>query len=486
MTPLGIQPENDRGGSQAAPVPPIPMAGAPVQPALCPRCGSPLSGEPACPRCGQPLAHPAGPSTRRVRLQLPIGAGPSWTTRGLLAANLLVFIAMAAVGTITGQQPLSELLSSPAPDLLLRFGAKYGPAILEGEYWRFLTAIFLHNGLIHLGINSYALYIMGTETERFFGPARYLIIYLLAGIASVIASYLADGRLAVGASGAIFGLVGALAVFFLRNRHVFGAIGRRQLGNLVLVVVVNLVFGFSVSGIDNWAHMGGLAAGLLLAWVLTPHYEVVLLEPERSHEADPVIHGRVHDRNPLKRNRWVVPAALLFCSVLALVGNAREGNSAVGHQLRGEELLRSGDVNSAVDEFSAALALDDDLWAAYLYRGEAFLSAGNLAAALTDFEVVITSSAPVGHRAIAHTGRARVYFFRAAVGEALNELDQALSLAPAEPFAYYLRGVIYHEIGEFALSAADLQRALDLGLSDEQSVAVATDLLLSLEKAGAD
>ena len=110
---------------------------------------------------------------------------------------------MALVSLITGEQSVMELLSSPDPGLLLRFGAKYGPAILGGDYWRLITAVFLHDGLLHLGVNSYALYIMGRETERFFGHVRYLIIYLLAGGVSVVTSYLADSRLAFSAGFAL-------------------------------------------------------------------------------------------------------------------------------------------------------------------------------------------------------------------------------------------------------------------------------------------
>jgi membrane associated rhomboid family serine protease/predicted negative regulator of RcsB-dependent stress response len=422
--------------------------------------------------------------SRQIRLRLPIADHPSWITWGLLAANALVFGAMAATAVITGQQPLPNLLSSPDPALLLRFGAKYGPAILGGEYWRLMTAVFLHDGLIHLAINSYALFVIGLQTEQFFGHARYLIIYLFAGAASVIASYMAASTLAVGASGAIFGLVGALAVFFLRNRRMFGAMGRRQLSNLALVVVINLVFGLSVKGIDNWAHLGGLAAGFLLAWVLTPRYQVVLLAPEHQSEGESIVYGRAEDHNPLGRRWWVIPAALVLGVALTLLGNAREGKSAAGHQLRGEAYLHRGEAENAISEFSAALVLDNELWGAYLYRGEALLNQNELTSAVVDFETVITSSAPDRYRALAYTGTGRVNLLRGQVDEALLELDQAVALAPAEPFAHFVRGVIYYEIGQYRQARTDLQEALNLGLADEQSVAIATRLLTGLDPAG--
>jgi membrane associated rhomboid family serine protease/predicted negative regulator of RcsB-dependent stress response len=417
-------------------------------------------------------------------LRLPVANHPGWITWGLLGANALVFAVMAATALITGQQSLSGFLASPDPALLLRFGAKYGPAILDGDYWRLITAVFLHDGLIHLAINSYALFVIGLQTERFFGHARFLIIYLLAGAASVTASYMAQSTLAVGASGAIFGLVGALAVFFLRNRRIFGAMGRRQLSNLALVVVINLIFGLSVEGIDNWAHLGGLVAGLVLAWVLTPRYRVVLPTLEHGAADDAIIYGRAEDLNPLRLRWWVVPAALLLGVGLALVGDAREGNSAAGHQLRGETYLYQGDAESAIGEFSAALALDDQLWGAYLYRGEALLNQNELAGAMTDFQTVITGAAPDRLRALAYTGSGRVNLLRGQVDRALAELDQAVALAPAEPFAHFVRGVIYYDIGRFEQARADLQESLDLGLSDEQSISIANRLLVALGTEG--
>jgi rhomboid protease GluP len=441
----------------------------------CPQCGARSGGERTCPRCGRAPA--AGTA---VRLQLPDGGRPSTVTRGLLAANVLVFVAMGATALVTGEQSLPAFLSSPSPALLLRFGAKYGPAILAGETWRLVTAILIHNGVLHLGINSYALHIIGTETERFYGRVRTLILYLLAGTGSVIASYLADGRLAVGASGAIFGLVGALAVFFLRNRRLFGAMGRRVLGNLALIVLLNLVFGLAVAGIDNWAHMGGLAAGLLLAWALAPRFEVVLVGRPGPGAEEGIVYARAEDRNPLARRWWVVPLAVVVAAGLTLAGHAREGRSPVGHQLRGEAHLRQGEYGAAIDAFNAALALDGEAWGAYLLRAEAWLQVGDWEAAGADFEAVIASSAGSRQRALAYTGRGRIHFFSGRTADALADLDRAVGLAPDGPFAHLVRGFIRYELGEYAQARADLRRALDLGLADEQSIETATRLLESM------
>ena len=104
--------------------------------------------------------------------------------------------------------------SSRNPYLLILFGAKYNPLILEGEWWRLITPMFLHIGLIHLVMNSFALYYLGTAVERIYGRYRFLFIYLFAGFAGTLASFLfSPDSISAGASGGIFGLFGALLFF---------------------------------------------------------------------------------------------------------------------------------------------------------------------------------------------------------------------------------------------------------------------------------
>ena len=129
----------------------------------------------------------------------------------LLAINVLVFLAMTALG------------GSENVGILILFGAKYNPAIVAGQYWRLLTACFVHIGLIHLLFNSYALYSFGREVERRYGRTRFLALYLLSGVAGSTASFVGSPRLAAGASGAIFGLLGATIAYFATYREQFGA-----------------------------------------------------------------------------------------------------------------------------------------------------------------------------------------------------------------------------------------------------------------------
>lgn len=143
---------------------------------------------------------------------------------------------------------------------LIKFGAKENIAILNGEWWRFFTPIILHIGIFHLLMNTLALFYIGTAVERIFGRSRFLLIYLIAGFFGSLASFVFSSNVSAGASGAIFGCFGALLFFGAVYPNLFiRTIG----GNIISVVILNLVFGFVVPGIDNAGHIGGLIGGFL-------------------------------------------------------------------------------------------------------------------------------------------------------------------------------------------------------------------------------
>ncbi|WP_420489364.1 rhomboid family intramembrane serine protease [Neobacillus niacini] len=148
---------------------------------------------------------------------------------------------------------------------LIKFGAKFNPYIIEGEWWRFITPIFLHIGFLHIAMNTMALFFLGPAVERIFGNIRFLFIYLFAGISGVIASFIFSPNISAGASGAIFGCFGALLYFALIYPRLFF----RTMGpSVITVLVFNLIFGFTVSIVDNAGHLGGLAGGFLAAGIV--------------------------------------------------------------------------------------------------------------------------------------------------------------------------------------------------------------------------
>jgi rhomboid protease GluP len=158
-------------------------------------------------------------------------------------------------------------------DLVIYFGAKINEAIYAGEIWRFITPIFVHAGIWHIFINMYSLYALGPTVEGFFSTPRMLVIYFFSGVSSVTFSLAFSPYPSVGASGAIFGLLGALGTFLFLHRESLGHAGKTYLRQIVIVALLNLGLGLAPN-IDNWGHLGGLLAGIALAWFLGPRFEV--------------------------------------------------------------------------------------------------------------------------------------------------------------------------------------------------------------------
>ncbi len=160
---------------------------------------------------------------------------------------------------------LMYLLGNGSEDsyTLLLFGANLDVLTKSGDYYRLFTSIFLHIGILHLLCNMYSLYIIGREVENVFGKVKYLIIYLLSGIAgSILSLAFNHNTICAGASGAIFGLLGALLYFGYYYRTYLGSTLTRS---IVPVIIINLLIGLFNTGIDNAAHIGGLVGGILIA-----------------------------------------------------------------------------------------------------------------------------------------------------------------------------------------------------------------------------
>lgn len=231
-----------------------------IQPVRPPEVRPPSEGGP------RERARPA-PGTaeqRRFVAALRGSMSHAWVTRGLVVANVVVFALTALDGA--GWLALGD------PEVLYRWGANFGPATLEGQWWRLLSSMFLHAGVLHLGFNMYALWIGGRLVERLFGHVGFAALYAFAGVLGSVASVLWDPRApSVGASGAVFGVFGALLGFLLRRRHLLPVEMLRPLRRgVVTVVVLNVLFGFVAPGIDNAAHLGGLAGGLASGLLLAP------------------------------------------------------------------------------------------------------------------------------------------------------------------------------------------------------------------------
>jgi len=212
-----------------------------------------------------PPGQGAGPYPQQVRVQVP--EGKPLVTYTLLGISVVVFLLQLA----------SEyLLGADYPAYL---GLKVNELILQGQLWRLFTPMFLHGSFLHIILNMYALLIFGPTLERYYGHGRYILLYLVSGFTGNVLSFMFSLAPSLGSSTAIFGLLGAEAVFLYRNRQIFGSGARRALTNLITIAAINLVIGMT-GGIDNWGHVGGLIGGTLFAWFGGPLLEVQGVYPD--------------------------------------------------------------------------------------------------------------------------------------------------------------------------------------------------------------
>lgn len=317
------------------------------------------------------MTNPTGRAGGYGPVQFPPGSGqPHRLTYALIAVNVVLMVSMELMG------------GSSDTDVLVAFGAMFGPRIADGEYWRLLTAMFLHVGFLHLGFNMFGLWIFGRMVEQVYGPARFALIYVLAGLFGSVASYLLNPiTIAAGASGALFGTVGALAAFFAYHGGIRGGIARQQLTGLLVLGAVNLVLGFLIPGIDSWAHLGGLVGGFILGYVLTPRYVLVL-----SHLGQP--RGVFEQDGWLRRRYWVVPAAVLVLAGGIWIGNSTIPPNAVTSVRNAERLIDEGDldgartwVNEAIDQ---RLVPEQALGRVYYVRAQLRADSGDSRGAIQD------------------------------------------------------------------------------------------------------
>lgn len=191
-------------------------------------------------------------------------------TVALVVACVVLHLATGALDALlTGWSPLGVLMDERSGVALVVFGAREHGLVNAGETWRLLSCVFLHGGLLHLALNMGALYALGRILEATWGRARFLALFLGAGLAGSVLSQVFGTGMSVGASGGVFGLLGAGVVFGLRHRDALPRHLRKVFGKGLLPWVgVNLFIGLVVPRIDNLGHIGGLIGGAVLALLL--------------------------------------------------------------------------------------------------------------------------------------------------------------------------------------------------------------------------
>ena len=298
-------------------------------------------------------------------------------TQAIFGINVAVFIAMLLAGV--------SMLDNPSGQDLVHWGANFGPLTVSGQWWRLLTCVFVHGGLLHIGFNMWCLWDLGRLAESVYGHWTFAVVYLISGLAASLASLIWNPSiLSVGASGAIFGIAGALiASFYLGEFSLPRAAMSGMLRSVVVFVGYNLFFGAVVAHIDNAAHIGGLLMGLLLGALIAK-----------------VAPG--HD-DFLRRIAVLLLGALIVAGAVMWLQHSR---SYMLHGQNGVGLLGQGKTDEGIAELQKAVRLRPDF-------------------------------------APAHAALAHAYIEKHDFDSAAAEMQRVVVLSPRSEAAYYQLGMIY-------------------------------------------
>jgi membrane associated rhomboid family serine protease/Flp pilus assembly protein TadD len=336
-------------------------------------------------------------------------------TAALIVINLVIFVLMVLTAThptkFTGEH-------------VQRWGANYGPLTMNGQWWRLISALFIHIGLFHVAINMWCLYELGLLAEQIYGGPSTLLIYLLTGIAGGVASLARNPTIvSAGASGAIFGLAGALIATLSLGRL---AIGSRELkialASLLTFSGYNLTYGFLKGGIDNGAHVGGLISGLLIGGILSQSVGV-------------------------QGARWWGRFACAL-SVIVLMGAflaVKRVNSELVDVGMARRALEHGDPDSAIRRLSPFQGkADATIWA---LLGTAYGEKKQYAVAENYFQKALNVNP---NDFVARRGLGATLIASGRLAEGSSELQKAVALDPTAESAWLELGLVLQKLDKHA------------------------------------
>lgn len=310
----------------------------------------------------------------------------------LIAINIAMWAVLNLVSLKTGRS---------YNKLLIDFGAKVNIDILKGEYWRFITPIFLHADITHLIVNCYSLYAVGPVVETIYGRTKFLFIYLMSGFFGSLLSFMFSINSAVGASGAIFGLLGALLYFGIEFPNLFKVYFGRS---ILITLAINLGYGLINTGIDNLGHIGGLLGGFI---------------------ASGIVQVRGNRKGKWIVNRTIFIVLIFVVTISGLIYGFNYGNNSV--LLKVEELYEL-DTNQNWEE---AASLGEEL------LKQKLIDKG------LNIEVLwltIKSEAITGN-----------------YNKAVEYAKVLVELSPRD--GHYMLGIVYYDMGQFELAKEELQKA---------------------------
>ncbi len=311
----------------------------------------------------------------------------------LIALNILLFIILEFNGGTT------------SIETLIKYGANYNTAIMEnGEWWRLISSMFLHIGLLHLLMNMLAIFYLGTAVEKIYGSIRFLFIYGLAGIGGSIASFAFTTSISAGASGAIFGLFGALLYFgVIHKRLFFQTMGT----SILLIIAINIVIGLSVEEIDMAAHVGGLITGFFAA-------AIVNLPKNKN----------------IKKQLIACVATIILLGGTVYYGVQANSSSQSFYLMKLEEYIEAGKYPEAIDVATDAMNLKGDLESVILFqRSYAYIELQQYDKAIADLEKSTSYSDPIPE---AFYNLALLYQMNGRQDAATAAIEQAYELNPED------------------------------------------------------
>jgi membrane associated rhomboid family serine protease/Flp pilus assembly protein TadD len=449
----------------------------------CPTCGKEFNlrfhtspGSFECPECAQQHDQ----AVRAAYMQQPratLSTTSFPVTVSLIAANALVFAAMVLSG-------VSAL--DPTPAQAIKFGADFGPLTLNGQWWRLVTSMFVHFGIIHIGLNMWCLWNLGRAAEQLLGRFCFLLAYFLSGIFGSIASvYWHPQAAGAGASGAIFGLAGVLVSFvYLKKTPSHLQINSKMLGSLGTFIAYNLIFGAAIPGISNAAHIGGLVMG----------FAVGALLPNAS----------ASESSRRTRLSLITILSVIVLSASAIAAKQlRAGLTARTNELASiDQLIKSGKTEEAIAQLQQLTAREPNLAPAQatlanLYfeksrypeaiaamekayeaepenttyqqkLGSAYLNVGEYDQAITFFQR-LSKQNPNDSRP--YLGLGVAYMEKRQYDSAIAPFQQAVTLDPKSPKPLHFLGQAQLRAGHFADAQQTYRRLLAQDPNDAQAQA---------------
>jgi len=372
----------------------------------------------------------------RVPQQATVATKPATATIALLVINVAIFIIMVASG-------ISWI--SPQTDQVLRWGADYGPYTLSGQYWRLITSMFLHFGVIHILGNMWCLWSLGQLAEKLLDSVSLLGLYLVTGIGASLLSLSWDPmRVSAGASGAIFGIAGALiSVLYFGQLGLQPASVRKLLGYVVRFALLNLLFGLQ-GHIDNMAHLGGLVTGLIAGFFLA-----------RTFNSNA-------EERPAQRRVVLAISAVLVMLLFVPVISAKQYAVEFG---KGQAALDHDDTKTAIPHLQKYVATRPADPIGHTLLGSALQQARRFDEATQEFERALTIDPDNPY---AEVNLAKIYAYQKKSGKALELFKKGMPQAgaDADASAFYLYATALKDAGNLAEAESNIRKALQLDPKD--------------------